>query len=154
MIGLSLPILKETYSLHSISQTPNKRSARVLEYRLACGRTVYVEECHISLSKIGYLAGSKDAIRADIIKRLPERVRAHFPGNYGLLLKPLPDGESPLYTFMVALVCDQPISDPTADFSSLVICWLGDNIEAPLPEMIEREIRSVVWDIHAVDGWT
>jgi len=64
----------------------------------------------------------------------------------------LPDGELPTYTFMVALTCDQPVSDPTADFSRLILCWLSDDIETSLPVLIGREIHAVEWDNHATDG--
>jgi hypothetical protein len=52
---------------------------------------------------------------------------------------------------MVALVCHQPVSDPAAEFSSLVVCWLCDDIETSLPGLIEREIRNIEWDRHAVN---
>lgn len=130
------------------ARTPNRR----LEYRLDCGRDVFVEECYISPSTLGYLAGSKDAIRAEVIKRLPERARGQFPGCGGLLIKPVPEGKLPAFIFMVALVCCQPVSDPNNDISSLVVCWLGDDIETSLPELIEREICNVEWDKYAVDG--
>jgi hypothetical protein len=53
---------------------------------------------------------------------------------------------------MVSVVGSRPASDPAADFSSLVVCWLGNDIETSLPEMIEREIRDLDWDQCAVDG--
>ena len=121
-----------------------------LEYRLHCGRDVLVEEIRITPSTLGYLAGSKDAIRADLIRRLPDRVINQFPGYRSFLIKPVAEGELPRYLIMVALV-SQPVSEPAADFSSLVICWLGDDIETSLPEMIDREICSVEWDKQAVD---
>jgi len=119
---------------------------------LDCGRDVFVEECYISPSTLGYLAGSKDAIRAEVIKRLPERARGQFPGCGGLLIKPVPEGKLPAFIFMVALVCCQPVSDPNNDISSLVVCWLSDDIDAGLPELIDREICSVEWAKYAVDG--
>jgi hypothetical protein len=59
-----------------------------LAYRLNCGRDVLVEEIRITPSTLGYLAGSKDAIRADLIRRLPDRVMDQFPGHGGFLIKP------------------------------------------------------------------
>jgi hypothetical protein len=50
------------------------------------------------------------------------------------------------------LVCYEFVSDPGNDMSSLVVCWLGDDIETSLPELIDREICSVEWDKYAVDG--
>jgi hypothetical protein len=34
----------------------------------------------------------------------------------------------------------------------LTVCWLGDDIETSLLEMIEREIRAIEWDQCAADG--
>jgi hypothetical protein len=67
-------------------------------------------------------------------------------------VKPIPDGELPVYFFMVDLVSYEPVSDASADMSSLVICWLSDEIETSLPDLIDREISSVEWDKCAVDG--
>jgi hypothetical protein len=103
---------------------------------------VYVEGCYVSPSAVGYLAGSKDAIRADLIKRLPERAREQFPGSGGILVKPVPE-ELPRYLIMVLLVCQKPVSDPHSDRSTLTVCWLTDDIETPLPELISREIFDV-----------
>jgi len=127
------------------------QNQRCLAYRLDCGREVSVEEIRITRSTLGYLAGNREAVRADVIERLPDRAREQFPGVGGVYVKPAPEGELPAFTIMVSLVCPQPVSDPDSDFSSLVICWL-DDIETSLPEMIEREIRSVEWDKQAVDG--
>jgi hypothetical protein len=137
-----------------IRETPNQCPVRVLEYRLDCGRDVFVEECYIGLSALGFLAGRKEAFRTEVIKNLPERARVQFPGNYGLLIKPVPDAELPTYTFMVALSCDQPVCDLSSDFSALILCWLSDDIGTPLPELIDREIPSIEWDKYAVDGWS
>ena len=119
-------------------------------HRLNCGRDVLVEEIRITPSTLGYLAGSKDAIRADLMRHLPDRVIDRFPGHGGFLIKPIAEGELPRYLIMVALV-SQPVSDPNSDFSSLVVCGLSNDIETSLPEMIDREICSVAWDEHAVD---
>lgn len=124
---------------------------RGLEYHLDCGRDVYVEEIRIALSTLGHYAGSADAIRAEVIRRLPDRAFDQFPGSGGVLVKPVPEGELPAFTFMVSLACRQPVFDPAADFSGLVVCWFTDDVETSLPEMIHREICSVEWDKHAVD---
>jgi hypothetical protein len=125
--------------------------SREMEYRLECGRDVLVEEIRIMPSTLGYFVGSGVAIRAEVINRLADTAFEQFPGHDALLIKPVPEGDLPAFTFMVALVCHQPVSDPAAEFSSLVVCWLGDDIETSLPEMIEREIRAVEWDRCAVD---
>ena len=125
---------------------------RRLRYRLDCGREVDVEGFYVGPSTIGYLEGSKEYIRDGIIKRLPERVREQFPGISGVFIKPVPEGELPVYTFMVDLVCYEPVLDSTEIMSMLTVCWLGDEIETTLPELIDREICAVEWDKYAVDG--
>ena len=125
-------------------------------FRLDSGREVRFEECHIGRSSLGWIEGSKDFIRAEVIKTLPKRIRKQFPGDYyGLLVKPIPEGDLPLYTFMVSLHCHEMVGvDPESDFSSLIVCWLGNAIETSLLELIAREIRSVDWDKYAVNGAT
>ena len=125
--------------------------SREMEYRLDCGRNVLVEEIRIMPSTLGYFAGSGDAIRSEVIKGLPDRAFDQFPGSGGVLVKPVPEGELPAFTFMVSLVCHQPVFDPAADFSSLVVCWLGGDVDSSLSQLIEREIRDIEWDRCAVD---
>jgi hypothetical protein len=125
---------------------------RRLRYRLDCGREVNVEGFYIGPSTLGYLEGSKEYIRDEIIDRLPERVRQQFPGISGIFVKPVPEGELPVYAFMVDLVCYEPVRDPSEIMSMLTVCWLDDDIEASLPELIDREICAVQWDRYAVDG--
>ena len=55
--------------------------------------------------------------------------------------------------FTVDSVCDEPVAtDSGKDMSSLVVCWLADDIDTSLPDLIRREITFVKWDEHAVDG--
>ena len=131
--------------------TQREVHSREMEYRLDCGRDVLVEEIRITSSTLGYIAGSKDAIRDDVIKRHPERVREQFPGHGAFLIKPTPEGALPAFIIIVALV-SQPVCDPAADFSSLVFSWLSDDLGSSLPELIGREIQGIPWDKLAVDG--
>ena len=133
------------------SKTEHAPHHRSLAYRLKCGRTVHVEEIRITPSTLGYIAGNKAAIRDDLVRRLPERVRAQYPGRGAYLLRPILDGPLPAFIFTVALV-SQPVCDPAADFSSLVVCSLVDDLDTNLPALIEREIHAVEWNQHAVDG--
>src|SRR5439155_14472977 len=73
------------------------------------------------------------------------------PGNYGLIIKPVPEGTLPAYVLMAALASDQPVSDPSADRSRIVLCWLSNDVETPLPQLIDKEITDIEWDKHAVD---
>ena len=95
--------------------------------------------------------GREERIREKVVNELPKLVRAQFPGNYGLMIKPVPEGRLPAYIFMAALACDQPVSDPSADCSRIVLCWLGNDVETPLPRLIDKEISDIEWDKHAVD---
>jgi hypothetical protein len=63
---------------------------------------VYVEEIRITASALGYIAGSKAAIRDEVVKRYPKSVRDLFPGHGAFLIKPIPEGELPAFIFMVA----------------------------------------------------
>lgn len=127
--------------------------SRVPEFHLRGGRIVHVEEFYAGVSTLGFLAGDQAVIRQEVIKQLPERVRSQFPATDGILIKPLPsDWKLPRYVIMVSLRCDKPVSDPSADSSNLVICWLSNDIETSLPELISREICSLDWDEHALDS--
>jgi hypothetical protein len=103
---------------------------------------------------LGIIEGSLENIRSSIIERLPKSARKHFPWGEtnGVFVKPAPDGALPVYAFMVHLICYQPVADPENDMSSLIVCWLGDDIVTSLPELIDREISSVEWDKYAIDG--
>jgi hypothetical protein len=128
---------------------------RRLNYRLDCGREVSLEGCCIAPTTLEFLEGNKDDIRGRIIERLPKRAQQYFPSeNCGILVKPVPEGELPVYAFIVDLVCYECVSssDSDNDMSSLVVCWLGDDIVTSLPELIDREVSPVEWDKYAVDG--
>ena len=123
-------------------------------FRLDCGRDMFLEACHIERSALGWIEGSDDIIRSHLVENLPEIVRRNFPGEYyGLLIKPIPEHDLPAYIFMVSLVCYETVGvDPENDFSPLIVCWLGGDIQANLSELIAHEVRSVDWDKHAVNG--
>ena len=128
-----------------------RRSAHGLEYQLPGGRTVRLEECSVSFSRLGFLAGREERIREKIVEEIPKLVRAQYWGNYGLVIKPVPEGPLPAYVLMAALASDQPVSDPSADRSRIVLCWLSNDVETPLPQLIDKEITDIEWDKHAVD---
>jgi hypothetical protein len=48
-------------------------------------------------SALGYLAGNVDAIRADLIRRLPEKAHERFPASGGVLVKLVPEGKVPAF---------------------------------------------------------
>jgi hypothetical protein len=126
-----------------------------IKYQLDCGRWVTVEECYISQSTLGVLAGSMETIRRHLIEEINVN-KIH-------LAKPVPD-ELPNFLFKVHLVSG-PISDegsgvtdpisgreiPHYDGSKLVVCWLSNDITTSLPELIKRETRSIEWNKYAED---
>ena len=110
------------------------------DYQLDSGRWVTVEECCISTSTAGILAGSEERIRRSVIENLPERIHRQFgipqrcsggtldeaarviwlnssPDKDYFHIKPLPEGSSlPRFVFMVYLI-SEPISDQEARLS-------------------------------------
>jgi hypothetical protein len=119
------------------------------------GRWVTVEECYISTSTLGYLAGSPENIRfiRHVIEHLPERVQGQFGGSTPHYIKPLPEGSYlPRFVFMVSLVSDLVNPESSHHHNShLIVCWLSDDITTSLPEIIKRETRAIEWNKYAAD---
>jgi hypothetical protein len=81
------------------------------------------EGCYVSPSTLGVMEGSIEYIRDGIIERLPKRAQEQFPWGKtnGVFVKPVKEGELPVYAFMVHLVCYEPVSEPDDDMSSLIV---------------------------------
>ena len=123
-----------------------------IKYQLDCGRWVTVEECYISTSRLGVLAGSEETIRRHLIEDLPERMQRQF-GRFhedSFYIKPVPEG-LPNFVFMVYLVSDLISESPHYHASMLIVCWLSDDITTSLPELIKHETRAIEWNKYAVD---
>ncbi|WP_213957116.1 hypothetical protein [Variovorax sp. dw_954] len=118
--------------------------------KLGSGRVVLVEQVHIELSTLGVLEGSFETVRQQVLADLPNRARTLFPGTAGLSIAPVGAGELPVYTVFIALHSDEPLGD--GDFSSLVHCWMTDQLPSDLPSHIEAAIRPIEWDRWAADG--
>jgi hypothetical protein len=107
----------EPFGLRNVVVEANQTILNNL-YSLDSGREVRLEECHIERSGLGWIEGSKHFIRAEVIKTLPKRIRKQFPSDYyGLLVKPIPNGDLPLYTFMVSLHSHETIPRMTFQVS-------------------------------------
>jgi hypothetical protein len=120
-------------------------------FLLDSGREVFLLQCHIERSALGCLCGRMDDIRADFVRELPERIQRRFSQSR-IFIKPIPDGDLPVYLFMVSLESHQTVSDDGESTGSrLVVCWLTNHLDINLVECIDREIRSVDWDKHAED---
>ena len=50
------------------------------------GRKVYFEQLHVRTSTLGFLEGSAEAIRTEVLRRLPDEVARTY-GRTGLLLR-------------------------------------------------------------------
>ena len=125
---------------------------RPVRYRLDCGREVNLRGFYVSPSAIDWQCGGKETIRAPIIDQLPEDARRHFPLVQTVYVKPLPEGELPFYAFMVHLMCFEHLPALNTYISSLAVCWLGDDIEKDVLELIDRGICDVEWDKYAEDA--
>jgi hypothetical protein len=119
--------------------------------KLGSARVVLVEQFHIELSTLGVLEGTFETVRQLVLADLPDRARTLFPGTTGLSIAPPGAGELPLYTVFVALHSDEPVS--SGDFSSMVHCWMIDQLPTDLPDHIEANVRNIEWDRWAVDGF-
>ena len=103
-----------------------RRSAHGLEYQLPGGRTVQVEELCFRISRLGVLAGAGGTHSREGRERASQAgaCAVSGPGNYGLIIKPVPEGTLPAYVLMAALASDQPVSDPSADCSRIpLLAW-------------------------------
>jgi hypothetical protein len=119
-------------------------------FKLASGRDVFLEQFHVRKSALEFLEGSPDTIRAEVLRRLPQQVRASF-GFTGLLLHEPPCGSLPAYTFFASLVSNEPVH-PGADFSRLVLCWFGDSLPESVRGSVASQLETLEWDRYAKDG--
>lgn len=126
-------------------------SQRATRIELVSGRVVLVEQVHIELSTLGILEGKFESVRQQVLSDLPDRARALFPGAQGLNIAPIGTNSLPLYTVFVALHSDLPLGD--GDFSSMVHCWMTDELPTDLHGHIEENVRSIEWDRWAADGF-
>ncbi len=116
---------------------------------LASGREVLLEQFHVRVSELGFLEGSPDAIRHEVIRRLPEEVSDLF-GYTGFLLHEPPPGRLPAYTFFADLHSLEPIH-AGADGSDLVVCWFGHSLPESIRSVVASELEGVDWDSYAKD---
>lgn len=124
---------------------------RATRIELVSGRVVLVEQVHIELSTLGILEGKFESVRQQALSYLPNRAQALFPGALALNIAPIGTNSLPLYTVFVGLHSDSPLGD--GDFSSMVHCWMTDQLPTDLPGHIEENVRSIEWDRWAADGF-
>jgi hypothetical protein len=127
---------------------------RRLGFQLDDGRKVELEGCNIVPTTLSFWEGSKVRIREIVVSKIDKL--ANDGMGKGSYIKPIPEGELPLFTIHVNLVSYAPVKpcdDDGTAISTLTIGWLTDDIETSLPELIDREISSVPWDQYALDGW-
>lgn len=125
---------------------------RPVRYRLDCGREVHLRGFYVSPSAIEWQCGGIETIRDHIIDQLPERARKKFPPARNVHVKPVPEGELPFYAFMVHLMCFQQLPAFDGNASSLAVCWLADDIEKDVLELIDHGISDIQWDKYAEDA--
>ena len=113
------------------------------------GRTGYVVQIRIRDSAYGFLAGTIQAMRLIIVRRLPEEVAREF-GTNALLVREPPVANLPAYTFFLHLQSD-PIS-PDFDYSELVLVWFADQLPTDFRAEMTKQLKGVKWEKLAKDG--
>lgn len=119
-------------------------------FTTGCGRLVLLERLDIRTTKLGILEGSAETIRAEVLQRIPGEVSKKY-GKTGLLLHEPPPGALPNYTYLMQLHSHDALA-PEGDFSSLVAVWFADSLPANLDAEVAAQVRSIEWELHAVDG--
>lgn len=119
-------------------------------FTTGCGRQVYLERLDIRTTKLGYLEGSPEMIRADLLEHLPSEVCKKY-GQTGLMLHKPPSAALPVFTFFMQLHCHDALT-PEGDFSSLVVVWFDDSLPADLQAELAAQVERVEWELQAADG--
>lgn len=114
------------------------------------GRKVYFEQLHVRSSSLGFLEGSAETIRTEVLRRLPDEVARTY-GRTGLLVREPTAGPLPSYTFFLQLHSYTPVK-PGADCSSLVVVWFSDALPDSLSAELATQLQGVEWERYAKDG--
>jgi uncharacterized protein (TIGR02996 family) len=124
-------------------------------YRTAAGREVYLDQLHVQRFGLGWMEGRAELIRARVLETLPQRARQIYPGNNGLLITEVPretEGPYPRWIFLAELLSFEPVHPP-AHCSGLIVVWFGDEVAVDLDDLVAENLRDVVWEDHAADGY-
>lgn len=119
-------------------------------FKLASGRDVLLEQFHVQSSALGFLEGSPERIRAEVLRNLPAEVSKRY-GNTGLLLREPAAGPLPAYAFFADLHSYEPVQ-PGADCSHLVVCWFGDSLPESVRGVVASQLETLDWNKYAKDG--
>lgn len=118
-------------------------------FATSTGRSVRLDQLRIRTSTLGYLEGTPERIRHEVLKGIPDEVRGF--GWTGLLLHEPPPGPLPMYTYFLALHSEVPLSAENS-FSSLVSVWFADSLPRALESELADHVQRIDWDKRAVDG--
>jgi hypothetical protein len=124
------------------------KSAR---FQLGPDREVALSQLHIRVVTLGFLAGSRDVIRRELLTRLPELVSRLAGPNTTFVVAG--DPPSPLPNYLYLADCTSGPVRPEADFSDLVVVWFDDWLAENLNETLAAKIRAIDWTACAVDGY-
>jgi hypothetical protein len=119
------------------------------ELRLFSGRKVKLEVFHMQTLDLGWLFGTPELIRRDVLKKMHNQVSPLF-GNSGVLMREPPPGPLPLFTCIAAL--ESAPLQAEAHVSSLGVCCFTDSLPNDLRSHIVSHIEDVDWDRFAKDG--
>jgi hypothetical protein len=114
-------------------------------FKLASGRTVSLQQFHIRVSEQGFLLGSAERIRAEVLSSL----RGEYGLSNALVLREPPPGRLPAYTF-IAEFSGERLS-PGADCSGLFVCWFGTSLPESIRAFVGSQLEMLDWEKHARD---
>lgn len=134
---------------------------------LKTGRSLYLQSLDQSLVYEGLLAGPLTAeLNRRCIDRLIEKARTHLGGAAPYLVPPF---ERPIEDPRPAFARRDPAvalpsvaciarfhsgtraSDPTKDYSELVVRWFQDEFALPIAPSVREHLRELDWDRYAFD---
>lgn len=116
----------------------------LLRHTLESGRDVYLDSFHIVSTPFGIPSATTPLEQSisDVISRLYPECRAVIVG--------LPAALS--YMCLGSFHSD-PIDDPDAACSVLLLCWFVGNPNVPLRELVKAGVVGLDWDADAVDSY-
>jgi hypothetical protein len=119
-------------------------------FTTGCGRQVCLERLDIRTTTLGYLEGSAETIRAEVLQRIPDEVSKKY-GQTGLLLHEPPPGALPAFTYFMQLHSYAALA-PEGDFSSLMVVWFDGALPVDLRTELAAQVERVEWSKWAKDG--
>lgn len=140
-------------------EEPNPRRMRIpgIVFELTPGRSVVASRFAIVPTYEGWLEGTPEYVNRKVIDRLAERTQdALWHRMEGAFCPPeIPNqfrtDALPPWLFMVALRAEEINSNEDFGYSMCLTCFFIDEVNRPLPELLQAGIRKFVWEDFARD---